>query len=99
MAKLNYLNLQWMITANVPGFGRLIDGIQRKKSRETMVIALVVGVLLCFVIWWVDTCNVYTLLLALVSNFHLLFCYSAGGFLCVRSSPAWGNQEPSERLR
>lgn len=37
--------------ANVPGFGRLIDGIQRKKSRESMVIAVVVAVLLCFVIW------------------------------------------------
>jgi hypothetical protein len=35
----------------VPGFGRLIDGIQRKKSRETMIIALVVGALCCFVIW------------------------------------------------
>ena len=39
------------LTANVPGFGRLIDGIQRKKSRETMIIAVVVGVLCCFVIW------------------------------------------------
>jgi hypothetical protein len=39
------------LTANVPGFGRLIDGIQRKKSRETMIIALVVGALCCFVIW------------------------------------------------
>lgn len=37
--------------ANVPGFGRLIDGIQRKKSRETMVIAVVVGILLCITIW------------------------------------------------
>eukprot|EP00388_Colpodella_angusta_P043274 GDKK01058989.1.p1 GENE.GDKK01058989.1~~GDKK01058989.1.p1 ORF type:complete len:156 (-),score=13.17 GDKK01058989.1:253-720(-) len=41
------------LTANVPGFGRLIDGIQRKKSRETMVIAVVVGILLCITIWWV----------------------------------------------
>jgi hypothetical protein len=41
------------LTANVPGFGRLIDGIQRKKGRESMVIAVVIGVLLCFVIWCV----------------------------------------------
>ncbi|KAJ1404030.1 hypothetical protein B484DRAFT_404929 [Ochromonadaceae sp. CCMP2298] len=33
------------LTANVPGFGRLIDGIQRKKSRESMVIAVVIGLL------------------------------------------------------
>jgi low temperature requirement protein LtrA len=39
-------------SANVPGFGRLIDGIQRKKSRETMVIAVVVGILLCITIWY-----------------------------------------------
>jgi ammonia channel protein AmtB len=39
--------------ANVPGFGRLIDGIQRKKSYEQIIIAVVIGVLLCFTIWWV----------------------------------------------
>lgn len=40
------------LSANVPGFGRLIDGIQRKKFRESLVVAVVVAVLLCFVIWW-----------------------------------------------
>jgi hypothetical protein len=37
--------------ANVPGFGRLIEGIQRKKSRETMIISVVVGILVCITIW------------------------------------------------
>lgn len=41
------------LTANVPGFGRLIDGIQRKKSYEQIIIAVVIGILLCFTIWWV----------------------------------------------
>mmetsp|Transcript_14734 Transcript_14734/g.24432 ORF Transcript_14734/g.24432 Transcript_14734/m.24432 type:complete len:235 (+) Transcript_14734:74-778(+) len=41
------------LTANVPGFGRLIDGIQRKKSRESMIIAVAIGLLVCFTIWWV----------------------------------------------
>lgn len=41
------------LTANVPSFGRLIDGIQRKKSRESMIIAMVVAVLVCITIWWV----------------------------------------------
>jgi len=37
----------------VPGFGRLIDGIQRKKFRESLVIAVVVALLICIAIWWV----------------------------------------------
>lgn len=41
------------LTANVPSFGRLIDGIQKKKSRETMVVAVVIGLLVCVAIWWV----------------------------------------------
>lgn len=40
------------LTASMPGFGKLIDGIQKKKSRETMIIAVVIGLLLCFTIWW-----------------------------------------------
>ena len=42
-----------VFAANVPGFGRLIDGIQRKKSTEQIIIAVVIGVLVCFTIWWV----------------------------------------------
>ena len=41
--------------ANVPGFGRLIDGIQRKKFRESLVIAVVVAILICFAIWYART--------------------------------------------
>lgn len=40
------------LAANVPSFSRLIDGIQRKKYRESLVVALVVSLLLCFCIWW-----------------------------------------------
>jgi len=40
------------LAANVPSFSRLIDGIQRKKYRESLVVALVVSILLCFCIWW-----------------------------------------------
>lgn len=39
------------LSANVPGIGRLIEGIQKKKSKESMIIAVVIGVLLCFTIW------------------------------------------------
>lgn len=39
------------LSANVPGIGKIIDGIQKKKSKETMVIAVVIGLLLCFTIW------------------------------------------------
>ena len=38
--------------ANVPSFQRLIDGVQRKKTRETMIVATFIGILLCFTIWW-----------------------------------------------
>lgn len=47
---INYKNV---ILANVPGFGRLIDGIQRKKSSEQLVIAIVIGLLVCITIWWI----------------------------------------------
>lgn len=40
------------LASNVPSFNRLIDGIQRKKTRETLIIAVVVGILVCFTIWW-----------------------------------------------
>ena len=41
------------LVANVPSFQRLIEGVQRKKTRETMLVSLFVGVLLCFTIWYV----------------------------------------------
>jgi Golgi SNAP receptor complex protein 1 len=37
--------------SSMPGIGRLIDGIQKKKFRESLVVALVVAVLLCFTVW------------------------------------------------
>lgn len=40
------------LAANVPSFGRLIDGIQRKKYKESLVVAFVVALLICFSIWW-----------------------------------------------
>jgi Golgi SNAP receptor complex protein 1 len=39
--------------SNVPSFGRLIDNIQRKKSLESYIVAIVVAILLCFTVWWV----------------------------------------------
>lgn len=41
------------ISANVPSFRRLIDNIQRKKTKETMIIGIVIATILCFTIWWV----------------------------------------------
>lgn len=41
------------LVANVPSFNRLIDGIQKKKTRESMIVALVIAFLTCFCIWWV----------------------------------------------
>jgi hypothetical protein len=40
------------ITSNVPSLSRLIDGISRKKYRESLIVALFISVLLCFTIWW-----------------------------------------------
>jgi len=40
------------LAANVPTFNRMIDGIQRKKLRESLIVAIVVGLLLCITIWW-----------------------------------------------
>lgn len=39
------------VTSNVPGFGRLIDGIQNKKGKEKLVIAFVIASLTFFLIW------------------------------------------------
>lgn len=39
------------ITNSVPGIGRLIEGIQKKKYRETLIIGGVVAGLICFTIW------------------------------------------------
>lgn len=40
------------IASNIPSFGRLIDGIQRKKYKESLAVALFVAVLICFTLWW-----------------------------------------------
>ena len=37
--------------ARVPTFNSLIDGIQRKKYRESLVIAVIVALILCFSVW------------------------------------------------
>ncbi len=41
------------LSGNLPSFSRLIDGIQRKKYRESLVVALVVGLLICFTLYWI----------------------------------------------
>lgn len=41
------------IGGSMPGIGRLIDGIQKKKFRESLIVALIVAVLLCFTVWWI----------------------------------------------
>ena len=40
------------ITAKMPTFNEFISGIQRKKLRELVILALLIGLLLCFVIWY-----------------------------------------------
>eukprot|EP00602_Paraphysomonas_sp_CaronLab_P000515 CAMPEP_0185019638 /NCGR_PEP_ID=MMETSP1103-20130426/2256_1 /TAXON_ID=36769 /ORGANISM="Paraphysomonas bandaiensis, Strain Caron Lab Isolate" /LENGTH=223 /DNA_ID=CAMNT_0027550065 /DNA_START=38 /DNA_END=706 /DNA_ORIENTATION=- len=40
------------LSAKVPTFDSLIDGIQRKKYRESLIIGLVVALILCFSVWW-----------------------------------------------
>lgn len=40
------------LAANAPGFGRLVDGIQKKKFRETLIVYLFVAFLMCVTIWW-----------------------------------------------
>jgi hypothetical protein len=39
------------LSSNVPSLGRLIEGIHRKKTKEFVVVALVVASLMCFSIW------------------------------------------------
>lgn len=41
------------LSARVPTFNSLIDNIQRKKYRESLVIVLTVSMILCFFIWWI----------------------------------------------
>lgn len=41
------------LSNSMPAIGKLIDGIQKKKFRESLVVALVVAVLLCFTVWWI----------------------------------------------
>jgi hypothetical protein len=39
------------LTSNVPGIGKLIEGIQKKKYKESLTIALVIALILCFIVW------------------------------------------------
>ncbi len=39
------------ISSNIPSIGRIIESIQKKRSRESIVIAIVIGILLSFTIW------------------------------------------------
>lgn len=39
------------ISSSVPGISRIIDGIQKKKFRESLVLTLVIATLICFAIW------------------------------------------------
>lgn len=41
------------LTNSFPSLGRLIDSISRKKTRDSVTIAGIVAVLICFTIWWV----------------------------------------------
>jgi hypothetical protein len=41
------------LVANVPSLNRLIEGIQKKKHREKAIIAVVIGLLICFSLWWI----------------------------------------------
>jgi hypothetical protein len=40
------------ITNNVPSFNRLIEGISRKKLKETIIVGVFCATLICFTIWW-----------------------------------------------
>ena len=65
-------------TANVPGFGLLIDGIQRKKFRESLVIAVVVALLICIAIWCVPSNQANLLFSSSSSNHSLSLSYQVG---------------------
>lgn len=39
------------LSARMPTFNSLIDGIQRKKFRESMIIGIIISLLLCFSLW------------------------------------------------
>ena len=41
------------ITSAAPSFSRLIDSMQKKKFRDNVIMAVVLGVLSFFTIWWV----------------------------------------------
>lgn len=41
------------LSARVPTFNSLIDNIQRKKYRESLVIVVTVSTIICFFIWWI----------------------------------------------
>jgi hypothetical protein len=40
------------LTNKFPSFNRLIDGISKKKLKESLIVAVFTGILLCFCVWW-----------------------------------------------
>lgn len=65
------------LSSNVPGIGKLIDGISKKKYRETIIVALAVSVLICFTIWLVSLSLSISISFCLFSPFQF---HMPGGF-------------------
>ena len=40
------------LATHLPGVGQLMDAINRRRARNDQVLALVVGVCLCFALWY-----------------------------------------------
>ena len=68
-----------MFAATVPTFQRLIEGVQRKKTRETLIVAAFIAVLLCFTIWCSAHCSLFSSFIYLLIR-SLVF--GAGGYFC-----------------
>ena len=45
-------NTMSSVTAAIPGVNRVIEAIQRKKTRDNIVLALVISGCICFTLWW-----------------------------------------------
>ena len=40
------------LTRRIPGVGKLMDALSKKKSRENTIIGVFIGILVCFSMWW-----------------------------------------------
>jgi len=40
------------LASNLPSISRVVDAIQRKKSRDNAIIGLIIAGCLCFTIWY-----------------------------------------------